>query len=401
MQFKVLTAVLAVVKSVSLEAEPHEKSVFDEFPKGTDAILDFLDEEVGDLHWKPPQEYDTFEHDLNNLLGDFYDKVGDEWGSGAYGSFYEHGGYSDVDHDYGLDPHGVPVYNHQHFDYNGQYGNPWAEEWEPHYIHVNYPEEQAYSYQVEPTIQWTRVEHHIPPEYQKPVPNFDHVDHEGYFNEWEDFYIEDYLGSPGHDHSHFDYETDVEFHNHHLLDPYAIERRFQPPADEYFIPVVVDPIPTAIYPEVEIIVEETGPDYVVPLDLDYYLADDYYHIDKPYVEYEKPVYVEPEPYVPSKPYYAPHYDDLSFLFEHQPYVPPIKSHKLPYYPTKTGRLYQAPAYKEPSYSAPIYHEPHHGPSYHAPAYETIHGECYDCYEPEPCYDCSPTVDEYLMDPYLY
>jgi len=43
MQFKVLTAVLAVVQSVSLEAEPHEKSVLDEFPKGTDAILDFLD----------------------------------------------------------------------------------------------------------------------------------------------------------------------------------------------------------------------------------------------------------------------------------------------------------------------------------------------------------------------
>ena len=65
----------------------------------------------------------------------------------------------------------------------------------------------------------------MPPEYQRPIENFEHVDPEGYFNEWEDFYIEDYFGSPGHDHSHFDYDDrDPEFHNHHLLDPYAIER---------------------------------------------------------------------------------------------------------------------------------------------------------------------------------
>ena len=159
MQFRVLTAVLAVSRAINLRADPDEETELLEFPKGTDEIIEFLNTEVGNLKWKPPQEYDTFEHDLNNLLGDFYDKAGAEFGDRAYGDFYEHGGYSDIDHDYGLDPHGIPVYEHQHFDYNGQYGNPWADEFKPHYIDVNYPEEQAYSYQVEPTIQWTRVEH--------------------------------------------------------------------------------------------------------------------------------------------------------------------------------------------------------------------------------------------------
>ena len=389
MQFKVLTTILAVSTAISLSDKPHEKRVFDEFPKGTDAILEFLDEEVGDLHWTPPEQYDTFEHDLNNLLADFYDKTGAEFGAGQYGEFYEHGGYYDVDHDYGLDPHGIPVYNHQHFDYNGDYGNPWASEWEPHYIHVNYPDEQAYSYQVEPTIQWTRVEHIIPDEYTKPVPNFEHIDPEGYFNEWEDYYIEDYLGSPGHDHSHFDFESDVDFHNHHLLDPYAVERRYQPPVDEYFIPVVVDPIPTALYEEV-VVVEEVGPDYVipVPLDLEYYLEDSYYEIEKPYVEaeYHEPVYVAPrrQVYRPPALDLTPVYDDLDFLFEHQPQLP--KQHN---------------AYHAPSYSTPIYSEPRHGPSLHAPAYETIHGECYDC--DLPCYDCDHELPCYECghDAYIY
>lgn len=80
MQFRVLTAVLAVSQAIKLRDESdHEENLF-EFPKGTDDIIEFLNEEVGNEKWKPPHEKDTFEKDLNNLLEDFYDKAGAEFG---------------------------------------------------------------------------------------------------------------------------------------------------------------------------------------------------------------------------------------------------------------------------------------------------------------------------------
>ena len=357
MQFRLLTAVLAVTQAVTLEDKVDPDKEHIDFPKNTDLVLERLDEIFGNSKYTPdPLEAGegTFEHRLNNLTDDFYDKAGHEFGDRVYGKFYEHGGAYDVDFDYGLDPHGVPVYEHNHFSYNqGSYGNPWADKFEPHYIEVHYPEEQAYSFQVEPTIQYTRIEHQAPPEYVRPHENFDHVDHEGYFNEREDFYIEDYLGSPGSDHSHFDYDnTETEFHNHHLYDPYAVERLYQPPADAYFIPVVVDPIPTYVPPYDdyygedyygeqayggtygdELIVapyEESYIDYQIPLDLDYYLNDSYYI--EPYYEEEYAGDYSGDygsgAYGDYNDSYRlePIYDDLDFLFEHVPHVPNSYDH---------------------------------------------------------------------------
>lgn len=88
----------------------------------------------------------------------------------------------------------------------------------------------------------------------------------------------------------------------------------------------MDPIPTYVYPELEIVEEViddgyTGynvidgyaDDYEIPIDLDYYLSDDYY--TQPY---EEPVYSEPAYSYSPKPYYAPVYDDLDFLYDFQP-----------------------------------------------------------------------------------
>lgn len=117
MQSRLIAAtVLAVSKAVSLEdAFIAEEVVHNDFPKNTDDIIEFLNEELGNIKYTPDKALigeGTFEHDLNNILGDFYDKTGAEFGAGVYGEFYEHGGYHDLDFDYGLDPHGVPVHEH-------------------------------------------------------------------------------------------------------------------------------------------------------------------------------------------------------------------------------------------------------------------------------------------------
>jgi hypothetical protein len=119
----------------------------------TDDILEHLNEDVGNLKWAPPVEKrGSFEADLNGILADFYDKAGEAWGTGDYGEFYEHGGSGDPAWDFGIGVHGVPVHDHSHFWYNGDLSTGKAAEFEPNYITVDYPEEQAYSYTVEPTI---------------------------------------------------------------------------------------------------------------------------------------------------------------------------------------------------------------------------------------------------------
>ena len=77
----------------------------------------------------------------------------------------------------------------------------------------------------------------------RPEPHYDHLDPLGLTDEWEGFHIDDYLGSPGNDHRHYNFDNYPEFHNHHLHDPYATERRYQPHEEEYYVPIVVDVVP--------------------------------------------------------------------------------------------------------------------------------------------------------------
>ena len=174
-----------------------------------------------------------------------------------------------------------------------------------------------------PTIQWTRLESHVPPEYKKPKETYDHEDPLGLENQWDDFYIEDYLGSPGDDHRHFNFDNMPEFHNHYLHDPYATEKRYQPHPEEYFIPIVVDPIPAPQVPTAQIEeLERTAPDLGAdtPLDLQYYLSGDHkkaHYYEEPKKKSYKPKVVDEV----TDLYLEPIYDDLSFLWDHKPSLP--------------------------------------------------------------------------------
>lgn len=327
MKLSILASVISLAQAVQLQAEdPAPFTDPFELVHHTDDILAHLDEEFGTSVWVPPVETrGTFEADLNAILDDFYDEAGAAWGTGAYGEFYEHGGYGDADWDWGLDPHGVPVHQHSHFWYNGDYGHPEAADWEHAYVEVDYPEEQAYSYQVEPTIQWTALERALPPQYQRPAEHYDHVDHLGLENEWAGFYIEDYFGSPGWDHRHFNYENMPDFHNHHLHDPYASERRYQPHPEEYYVPIVVDTVPAAPAPAPEPEAPaSTAPDLgaETPLDLAHYLSGDH-HRGHHYAAPTYSSYTAPSKVVHREParYLEPVVDDLSFLWEHKPHLP--------------------------------------------------------------------------------
>ena len=153
MKLSLLASVISLAHAVQLEDTPTTTDPFHLLSGTVDDILDGLDAEFGTSTWVPPvEDRGTFEGDLNNVLDDFYDKVGDAFGAGSYGEFYEHGGYDDAEWDWGLGTHGVPVHQHSHFWYNGDLDNPYAEAFEPNYITVDYPEEQAYSYTVTPTI---------------------------------------------------------------------------------------------------------------------------------------------------------------------------------------------------------------------------------------------------------
>ena len=186
-----------------------------------------------------------------------------------------------------------------------------------------------------PTIQWTRLESLVPPEYERPKPDYSHDDPLALGNEYDGYYIEDYLGSPGTDHRHYHFGdlADPEFHNHHLHDPYARERRYQPHPEEYFVPVVVDPVPAprTAEPEAKYVEDDGGALELLgtPLDLQYYLSgdhlkNDYYdhYPEEPRYSY-KPYHVVAEE---SELYLEPVHDDLSFLFDHKPKAKSSYSH---------------------------------------------------------------------------
>lgn len=322
-----LASVFALVQAITLKDDPVVIEPFELVTGTTDDILEHLNEEVGNFKWVPPVENrGSFETDLNSILADFYDKAGEAWGTGDYGEFYEHGGSGDPAWDFGIGVHGVPVYDHSHFWYNGDLSNGKAAEFEPNYITVDYPEQQAYSYTVEPTIQWTRLQQALPDQYQRPQEHYDHLDHLGLTDEWEGFHIDDYLGSPGHDHRHYNFDNYPEFHNHHLHDPYATERRYQPHPEEYFVPVVVDVVPKVQEEEPEPEApEEPEADYGVPLDLGHYLSGDHYSH-----HHSRPRYPAPAPSVVLNPPgldLEPVTDDLSFLFDHRPHASHHHHHK--------------------------------------------------------------------------
>ena len=318
MKLSLLASVISLAHAVQLEDTATTAGPIHLLSGTVDDILDGLDAEFGTSTWVPPVETrGTFETDLNLVLDDFYDKVGAAWGAGAYGEFYEHGGAEDLDWDFGLDPHGVPVHQHSHFWYNGDYGKGGAADFAHDYVEVNYPDEQAYSYTVEPTIQWTRLESVVPPQYERPVEDYEHGDKLGFENDYEGHYIEDYFGSPGWDHRHFNYDNAPAFHNHHLHDPYASEKRYQPHPEEYYIPIVVDNFSAPQAPA-EAAPESTAPDLgaETPLDLQFYLSGDHkkdtHHYEAP-SSYHAPRRVHKAP--ADGFHLTPVKDDLDFLFD--------------------------------------------------------------------------------------
>jgi len=225
-----------------------------------------------------------------------------KYGSEDYGTFQHHGAYykygvqpldgSDFnyalhDSDFGLKEHGTPENVHNHFNY--QLGTTTKSFWNPfplpraqqqamavhydghdahhgyHYVAdepaapelparkafqwsvptVHYPEPKPYSYEVtNPSLLYREVEHIAPPKYESPklrdlaeIETFP----EGYTNEYDNYYIENYFGSDGSDHSHFLYDNidkiDLD-HGHWNPDPHAKSRPVQPAWDHYFVPVV-------------------------------------------------------------------------------------------------------------------------------------------------------------------
>ena len=75
-------SVLGLVEAISLQAaDPAVVNEFELLSGSTDDILDALDAEFGSHEWVPPIETrGTFENDLNNILDDFYEKAGKEFG---------------------------------------------------------------------------------------------------------------------------------------------------------------------------------------------------------------------------------------------------------------------------------------------------------------------------------
>ena len=124
------------------------------------------------------------------------------------------------------------------------------------------------------------LEHQPPAEYVSPVPTYAHKDHQGFENEWEDYHIDDYFGSDGSDHSHYRYDNwddpELHAHNHSQLNPYAKEWAYQPSAEEYWVPVVLDNPPVAYvehdHPELTHFDDELDDLSITPMDLEYWLT---------------------------------------------------------------------------------------------------------------------------------
>ena len=116
-----------------------------------------------------------------------------------------------------------------------------------------------------------------------------------------------------------------DFHNHHLHDPYASDRRYQPHPEEYYVPIVVDTVPAAPAPAPEPEAPaSTAPDLgaETPLDLAHYLSGDH-HRGHHYAAPTVSSYTAPRKVVHREParYLEPVVDDLSFLWEHKPHLP--------------------------------------------------------------------------------
>lgn len=295
---KVIIGLLAA-QSVSAVAL-NDKDVGDLSHAGTEWQLRELNNKVGNLKWERPHEAEVF--DLSGLLTDFYDQISMKYGSEDYGTFQHHGAYYKYgvqpldghdfnyalhDSDFGLKEHGTPENVHNHFNY--QLGTSTKSFWNPfplpraqqqamavhydgrdsqhgyHYVadephapelparkafqwsvpEVRYPEPKPYSYEVtNPSLLYREVEHIAPPKYESPqlrdlaeIETFP----EGYTNEYDNYYIDNYFGSDGSDHAHFLYDNidDIDLdHGHWNPDPHAKTRPVQPAWDHYFVPVV-------------------------------------------------------------------------------------------------------------------------------------------------------------------
>jgi hypothetical protein len=295
---KVIIGLLAA-QSISAVAL-NDKDVGDLSHAGTEWQLKQLNKKVGNLKWNRPHEAEVF--DLSNILTDFYDQISMKYGSEDYGTFQHHGAYYKYgvqpleghdfnyalhDSDFGLKEHGTPENVHNHFNY--QLGTSTKSFWNPfplpraqqqamavhydghddhhgyHYVadeahapelparkpfqwsvpEVHYPAPKPYSYEVtNPSLLYREVEHIAPPKYESPgVPDLAKIETfpEGYTNEYDNYYIENYFGSDGSDHAHFLYDNidkiDLD-HGHWNPDPHAKNRPVQPAWDHYFVPVV-------------------------------------------------------------------------------------------------------------------------------------------------------------------
>jgi len=282
-----------------------------------------LDDLFGDKKYYVP-DIDEEHLELEPILQDFYDDLAYHHGDGIYVDGYAHGGDLDIF------PHGYPVDYHNHFAYNDNYyldENPFLTPYYPvhsdtsdyddpysdgyystdsdyyeygpyghdyHYDHfgrfmwdvpqIEYPEVLDYEVFVEPTIKYVEGQHHPPPYYETPLPNDEHLDPWGYFNEYNHLYEDDYYGSLGHDHVHDGY-----YEPHHHDTRYPLRT---PEPENYFFRVVDEPdrpqIPSYVRPPV----------IDVPLDLAYYFNayDDHDKhetiLDPDYVHYE-PEFLEP------------------------------------------------------------------------------------------------------------
>ena len=244
MQYTVLAIGLLAIDGVSAVS----------LGRDTNDTLAMLNREVGNGKYKRPEEQEHF--GLDSILGDFYTKTSSAYGGGNYGSFGHHGfgtPYSDKSHV-------TPIDTHSHFKYNGGYNlHPGKEgygkkveapafQWKA--PEVRYPDPHPYSYSVDrPTLQFREVEHIAPADdYETPVPSYEHRYPEGYTNEYEGYGIGAYAGGRGDDHSHFSFDYDVQPHLHDgTPSNFTRAKRYQPRVDDFFVPVVVDPIPQANY----------------------------------------------------------------------------------------------------------------------------------------------------------
>lgn len=295
---KVVIGLLAT-QSVSAVAL-NDKSAEDLSHAGTDWKLKELNKKVGNLKWQRPHEAEVF--DLSSILGDFYDQISMKYGNEDYGTFQHHGAYYKYgiqplegadfnyalhDSDYGLKEHGTPENVHNHFNY--KLGSSTKSFWNPfplpraqqaqmavtydghddaqgyHYTpeapkkhelparnaykwsvpEVHYPAPKPYSYEVtNPSLLYREVENIAPPKYESPkLRDLGEIETypEGYTNEYDDYYIDNYFGSDGSDHRGFTYDNiekiDLD-HGHFDPDPHAKVRGVQPAWGNQFVTVV-------------------------------------------------------------------------------------------------------------------------------------------------------------------